>query len=51
VLAYWKTANQGPAEQQQLVADQWRLWRLGRDLARALEDLLGEQSGHQADTR
>lgn len=40
VLARWEKANQSPAAQKRLVADEWRLWRLSRDLAGALDDLL-----------
>ena len=40
LLAYWKTANESPAAQQQLVSDGWRLWRLARDIATALDGLL-----------
>jgi hypothetical protein len=40
MVAYSKAENQSPAAQQRLVGDQWRLWRLARDMASALEDLL-----------
>jgi hypothetical protein len=33
-----RTANGSPAAQQRLVADRWRLWRLARDLAGALDN-------------
>jgi hypothetical protein len=37
LLSYWRTANRSEAAQQELVADRWRLWRLARDMADALD--------------
>ena len=40
VLARWRKSNQSPAAQKRLIDDRERLWRLARDLAEALENLL-----------
>jgi hypothetical protein len=44
LLAYWKTANDSPTGQRRLVADRWRLWRLARDLAGALDGLISKST-------
>jgi hypothetical protein len=43
LLAYWETANRNPDAQKRLVADRWRLWRLARDLATALQSLIDDE--------
>jgi hypothetical protein len=48
LLAFWEDANRTPAAQQRLVADRWRLWRLARDLAGALEHLINDQGESRA---
>jgi hypothetical protein len=40
MIKQWRRANQSPAAQQRLMNDRDRLWRLGRDLAEALDNLL-----------
>lgn len=40
VLRRWRRSNQSPAAQKRLINDGERAWRLARDLAEALENLL-----------
>jgi hypothetical protein len=40
VLRRWRRSNQSPAAQKRLIDDGERAWRLARDLAEALENLL-----------
>ena len=48
VLKQWNRANQSPAAQARLIKDPDRLWRLGRDLAGALDNLLADaRSTHE----
>jgi hypothetical protein len=40
ILRRWERSNQSPASQKRLIDDRERLWRLARDLASALDNLL-----------
>jgi hypothetical protein len=40
ILRRWDRSNQSPAAQDRLINDPERLWRLARDLAEALDNLL-----------
>jgi hypothetical protein len=40
VLRRWRRSNQSPVAQERLIKDGERLWRLARDLAEALDNLL-----------
>ena len=40
ILARWEKSNQSPEAQRRLIDDRERLWRLARDLATALDNLL-----------
>lgn len=55
VLARWQKSNQSPAAQKRLIDDRERLRRLARDLAGALDNLLGHarnvQHGYVAAAR
>ena len=55
VLSRWRRSNQSPAAQERLIKDPERLWRLARDLAEALDNLLAHartvQHGYVAVTR
>jgi hypothetical protein len=55
VLSRWRRSNQSPAAQERLIKDPERLWRLARDLAEALDNLLAHarnvQHGHAAVAR
>ncbi|SRR5258706_6576100 len=46
LLRKWDRSNQSPTAQERLVADPWRLWRLARDLNRALSNLLADAQAH-----
>ena len=42
VFARWQKANSSPAAQERLIDDRERLWRLARDLADSLDNLLAD---------
>ena len=55
VLSRWRRSNQSPAAQERLIDDGERAWRLARDLAEALDNLLAHarnvQHGYAAVAR
>lgn len=46
-LRRWNRSNTATT-QQRLIADNERLWRLGRDLSYALDELLAHSRGHSS---